>query len=201
MLLEKPTGYLSAAQEILRILWNPKVHHRFHNYPPPVPNLSQLDPVHTPHTTSWRSILIIFPHLRLGLPNGLLPSGFPTKTLYTPLLSPYVLHAPPITFLSIWSPEQYWVSSTEQYWVSSTEYWVSSTEQYWVSSTEQYWVSSTEQYRVSSTEQYWVSSTEQYWVSSTEQYWVSSTEQYWLSSTEQYWLSSTEQYWVSSTDH
>jgi len=25
---------------------------------------------------------------RLGLPSGLFPSGFPTKTLYTPLLSP-----------------------------------------------------------------------------------------------------------------
>jgi len=27
-------------------------------------------------------------HLRLGLPSGLFPSGFPKKTLYTPLLSP-----------------------------------------------------------------------------------------------------------------
>jgi len=27
-------------------------------------------------------------HLRLGLPSGLFPSGIPTKTLYTPLLSP-----------------------------------------------------------------------------------------------------------------
>ena len=40
----------------------------------------------SPHPTSWRSILIFF-HLRLGLPNGLFPSGFPTKTLYTHLLS------------------------------------------------------------------------------------------------------------------
>ena len=40
-----------------------------------------------PHPTSWRSFLILSFHLRLGLPNGLFPSGFPTKTLYTPLLS------------------------------------------------------------------------------------------------------------------
>ena len=38
--------------------------------------------------TSWISISILFSHLRLGLPSGLFPSCFPTKTLYTPLLSP-----------------------------------------------------------------------------------------------------------------
>jgi len=33
-------------------------------------------------------MLILSCHLRLGLPSGLFPSGFPTKTLHTPLLSP-----------------------------------------------------------------------------------------------------------------
>jgi len=41
-----------------------------------------------PHPTSWRSILILSLHLRLGLPSGLFPSGFSTQTLYTSLLSP-----------------------------------------------------------------------------------------------------------------
>ena len=40
------------------------------------------------HPTSWRSILILFSYLSLGLPSGLFPTGFYTKTLYTPHLSP-----------------------------------------------------------------------------------------------------------------
>jgi len=56
--------------------------------PPPVPNLSQLDPVHTP-TSPFLTIRlnIILPCI-LGLPSGLFPSDFPTKILYTPVLSP-----------------------------------------------------------------------------------------------------------------
>ena len=53
-------------------------------------SLSWASPIQStyPHPTSWRSILILSNHLRLGLPSGLFPSGFPTKTLYTPLSSP-----------------------------------------------------------------------------------------------------------------
>jgi len=41
-----------------------------------------------PHPTSWRSTLILSSHQHLGLPSGLFPSGFLSKTLYTHLLSP-----------------------------------------------------------------------------------------------------------------
>jgi len=46
-------------------------------------SLSWASPIQSiyPHPTSWRSVLILSTHLRLGLPSGLLSSGFPTKTL------------------------------------------------------------------------------------------------------------------------
>ena len=52
-------------------------------------SLSWASPIQSiyPHPTSWRSVLILSTHLRLGLPSGLFPSGLPTKTLY--LITPW----------------------------------------------------------------------------------------------------------------
>ena len=59
-------------------------------------SLSQATPIQSisPHPTSWRSILMLSYHLCLGLPSGLFPSGFPTNTLYTPLLTPCTCYMP-----------------------------------------------------------------------------------------------------------
>ena len=59
-------------------------------------SLSWASPIQSiyPHPTSWRSIIILSTHLHLGLPSGLFPSGFPTKTLYTPSPHPYMALCP-----------------------------------------------------------------------------------------------------------
>jgi len=70
------------------------------------------------------SVVILSSHLRLGLSLGFFPSVLPTKTFYAPLQSPYVLHAPPISFFLIWSPELCLVKNRDnkapQYVVFST---------------------------------------------------------------------------------
>ena len=52
----------------------------------PYPEPEQSSPC-APQPTSWRCTLILSSQLCLGLPSDLFPSGFPTKTLYAPLLS------------------------------------------------------------------------------------------------------------------
>ena len=87
VLLEKLTGS-AASQEIPRIFGT----RRFVTVPTSARHLSLswANSIQSsqPPPTSWRSILILSSNLRLGLPSGLFPSGFPTRTLCTPLPSP-----------------------------------------------------------------------------------------------------------------
>ena len=87
VLLEKLTGS-AASQEIPRIFGI----RRSLTIPTSARHLSlswanSIQPPQLP-PTSWRSILILSSHLRLGLPNGLFLSGFATWPLCTPLPSP-----------------------------------------------------------------------------------------------------------------
>ena len=91
VLLEKLTGF-AANQEIPRILWNPKLHYRTHKRPPPVPILSQLHPVPTTPSHFLKIHLNIILLSTYWSPQWFLSSGFPTKTLCTPLSSVYTVY-------------------------------------------------------------------------------------------------------------
>jgi hypothetical protein len=79
----------TATEQFLKILWKQEVHCRVHKSPRLVRIQSKMEAVIPPH-----SILIRSSCLPLGLPSGLFPSGFPTKTLYVFLLSPVCVYQP-----------------------------------------------------------------------------------------------------------
>jgi hypothetical protein len=56
-----------------------------------------------PQSIYLRTTFILPSHLHLGIPNGLFPSAFLTKTLYAFLFSPSVLYALPILSNLTWS--------------------------------------------------------------------------------------------------
>ena len=112
-------NWFSVSEKIPRILYNPNVQYRSHKCPPPIPILSQLDPVHTP--TSY--FLKIHPNNILpsmpGLPSDLFPSGFPTKTLYTPLHYPHTRYMPsPSHSCRFYHPNNIWWAEQKSPWAS-----------------------------------------------------------------------------------
>jgi len=59
-------------------------------------SLSWASPIQSiyPHPNSWRSVLILSTHLRLGLPIGSFPPVSPSRPLYTPPLLTHTRHMP-----------------------------------------------------------------------------------------------------------
>ena len=80
----------SANQQNSPCFMETEVSLRVHNISTSLPMPSQINPVHSLQT-DWISILLLSSHLHLGYSCGLFPSGFPTKTLYAPLLA--TIHA------------------------------------------------------------------------------------------------------------
>lgn len=67
---------------------------------------------------------VISSHWQVCLPSGLLPSGFPIKTLYAPLIAlPCIPHSPPISSLSfhladMWRGVPVWLEfSIKSFWI------------------------------------------------------------------------------------
>jgi len=81
-------NWFAARQEIPRILWNPKVHYRTHNRPPPVSILGHPNPVHIPTSHLLGIHPIIIHPSTPRFPQWSLSLRFPHQDPIRPITSP-----------------------------------------------------------------------------------------------------------------
>jgi hypothetical protein len=66
-----------------------KVRYCIHNSPPPVPILSQINPVHAAIPLFKKISILVLSYLGIVLPIGFFLAGFRIRTFYLSLLSPH----------------------------------------------------------------------------------------------------------------
>jgi hypothetical protein len=95
VLLEKLTG-LQLVKEFPSFYGTRRFITEIHKCPPRFPILSQLDPIHAP------TYYLLKGHLNITLPSTPGPPKWSLSLRFPHHFSPYSLHAPPISFFSIY---------------------------------------------------------------------------------------------------